>query len=107
LKIEIKICTFLTLFSIAYFVVAPTGGGGGIPPPYGKSTWEWLSPILFYTVTYTYIDSLNPRGQVLIFKCFENLKIKNLRYGFGGQLVPRVAKNKRRYLERSSFLDIH
>ena len=25
-----------------------------------------LSPILFYTVTYTYIDSLNPRGQMVV-----------------------------------------
>ena len=28
-------------------------GGGGIHPPYGKYTSEFLSPILFYTVNYT------------------------------------------------------
>ena len=37
-------------------------------PPYGKSTSDWLSPILYYKITYKYIDSLNPRGQVSVFK---------------------------------------
>ena len=58
----------LTLVHTAYFFVAPMGG---ITPPYGKSTLKCLSPIFFYTVTYTYIDSLNPRGQVSIFKTLE------------------------------------
>ena len=61
---------FLTLFPTAYFFCGSHGGGGS-HPPHGKSTLDWLSPILFYTVTYTYIDSLNPRGQVSIFKTLE------------------------------------
>ena len=88
---------------MAYFSVAPTGGGG-FGPPYGKSTSECMSPILFYTVTYTYIDSLNLRGQVSIFndevrskfgrklgERVENSKIRNLRCSFGEELFPRVA----------------
>ena len=29
---------------------------------------EFLSPTPFYTVTYTYIDSFNPKGQISSFK---------------------------------------
>ena len=63
----------------------------------------------FYTVTYTYINSLNTRGQVSIFKTLEtrsaqssaanficwveNSKIKNLRCGFCGYFFMRVTKN--------------
>ena len=38
-----------------FFRGSHSEGGGGIHPNYGKSTSECLSPILFYTVTYTYI----------------------------------------------------
>ena len=38
---------------------------------YVKPTSECLSLIRFYAVTYTYIDSLNPKGQVSIFKILE------------------------------------
>ena len=52
-------------------------------PPYGKSTSEWLSPILYYT--YKYIDSLNPRGQVSIFKTLEMRSTQSLAAKF---LIP-------------------
>ena len=45
--------------------------GGGIHPPYGKSTSECLSPILFYTVTYTYIRSSDPKGFFPSFKTLD------------------------------------
>ena len=73
--------------------------------PYGKSTSECLSPIPFYTVIYTYIDSLNQRGQVSSFKTLKmraaqslatNLtnvsKIRNLRCSFGGKLLRGSSK---------------
>ena len=37
-------------------------GGGANMPPLGKSISECLSPILFYTVNYTYIRSSNLKG---------------------------------------------
>ena len=45
--------------------------GGGFHPPYGKSTSECLSPILFYTVTYTYIRSSDPKGFFPSFKTLD------------------------------------
>jgi hypothetical protein len=39
-------------------------------PPYGKSTLECLSPIL-YTVTYTYIRSSDPKGFFPSFKTLD------------------------------------
>ena len=48
------------------------GGGGGIHPPYGKYTSEFLSPILFYTVNYTYIRSSDPKG---FFPSFKTLNL--------------------------------
>jgi hypothetical protein len=43
-------------------------GGVDSDPPYGKSTSECLSPILFYTVTSTYIRSSDPKGFIPSFK---------------------------------------
>ena len=61
---------------VIFFLKLPWGGR--LHPPYGKSISKCLSPILFYTVTYTYIDSLNPRGQVSIFKTLEMRSAQSL-----------------------------
>ena len=61
----------LTLFPTAYFFHG-SHGGGGIHPPYGKYTLEFLSPILFYTVNYTYIRSSDPKG---FFPSFKTLNL--------------------------------
>jgi hypothetical protein len=60
----------LTLFPTAYFFCG-SHGGGGIHPPNGKSTSECLSPILFYTVNYTYIRSSDPNGFFPSFKTLD------------------------------------
>ena len=73
--------------------MAPTGRGGINQPPNPLPQWKIhfgvSEPNSFYTVTYTYIDSLIPRGQSnlqnsrdevlskLSRDVDENLKIKN------------------------------
>ena len=47
-------------------------GGVESTPPYGKYTSEFLSPILFYTVNYTYIRSSDPKG---FFPSFKTLNL--------------------------------
>jgi hypothetical protein len=61
--LTLAVHSFLTLFPTAFFFHGSHKGAGWLPSPYGKSTWECLSPILFYRVTYTYIDRLNPKGK--------------------------------------------
>jgi hypothetical protein len=59
----------LTLFPTAYFF---RGSHGGVEsPPYGKSTYECLSPILFCTVKYTYIRSSVPKEYFPNFKTLD------------------------------------
>ena len=52
-----EIINLLTLFPTAYFSF--------------KIHLEYLSQILVYLVTYKYINSLNPKGQVSSFKTLE------------------------------------
>ena len=52
----------LTLSCVALFQRPRCVGGGANMPPLGKSISECLSPILFYTVNYTYIRSSNLKG---------------------------------------------
>ena len=65
-----ELCLPLTLFPTAY-IFRVSHGEWWNPSPYGKSASECLSPILFYSVPYSYIDSLNPKGQVSSLKTLE------------------------------------
>ena len=48
-----------------------TRGGGGFHPPYWKPTSECLIQILFYTVSYSYIRSSDPKGFYSSFKTLD------------------------------------
>ena len=61
----------LTLFPTAYFFCDSHGGGRNPPPSMENPLRSVWAQFFFYTVTYTYINSLNPRGQVSIFKTLE------------------------------------
>ena len=103
---QISETKFISIPHGIFFGGSHGGWEGGLESmhPYGR-VLECLSPILLNTVTYTYFDTLNQRGQVSSFKTLEmryaqnsaaNLtnakKVKILICGAGRQLFLRMTK---------------
>jgi hypothetical protein len=83
---------WLTLSGLAFENYVKAWGGADSAPPW-KTPLESLSPILFYTVTYTHIDSPNLEGQVSSFKLLElgaAQSSKAARRKFGNQKFAKV-----------------